>query len=70
MPEHENSSDHQRAFKGWKMSEITLNKGKIFDSKLQELWRLVLTQLLDVTKEKLLLGVIEKMNIVSIKVTL
>ena len=36
MPKHENSSDHQRAFKEWKMLEMTLNKGKTLDSKLQE----------------------------------
>ena len=36
MPEHENSSDYQKAFKEWKMLEMTLNKGKTFDSKLQE----------------------------------
>ena len=32
MPEHENLSDHQRAFKEWKMLEMTFNKGKTFDS--------------------------------------
>lgn len=60
MPEHENSSDHQRAFKEWKMLEVTFNKGKTFGSKLQEqtikerqIWRQVLTWLLDVTKRNL-----------------
>ena len=28
MLEHENSSDHKRAFKEWKILEMTLNKGK------------------------------------------
>ena len=36
MPEHENSSDHERAFKEWELLEMTLNKGKTLDSKLQE----------------------------------
>ena len=36
MPEHKISSDHQRVFKEWKMLEITLNKNKTLDSKLQE----------------------------------
>ena len=57
MSEHENSSDHQRAFKEWKILEMIFNKGKIFDSKVQEqtlkerqIWRQVLTWLLDVVK--------------------
>ena len=37
MPEHENLSDHQRAFKEWKMLRMTLNEGKTLDSKLQVL---------------------------------
>ena len=37
MPKHEeNSSDYQRAFKEWKILEMTLNRGKTPDSKLQE----------------------------------
>ena len=36
MAEHENSYHHQRAFKKWKMLEMTLNKGKPLDSNLQE----------------------------------
>ena len=57
MPEHENSSDYQRAFKEWKMLEMTLNKGKTLDNKLQEqtreerqVWRQLLRRLLDVVK--------------------
>ena len=51
IPEHENSSNHLRAFKEWKMLEMTLNK--TLDSKLQEqtmeerqIWRQVLSRLL------------------------
>ena len=57
MPEHENSFDHQRAFKEKKMLEMILYKGKTLDSKLQEdtmkerqIWKQVLTRLLDVMK--------------------
>ena len=34
IPEHEYSSDHQRAFKEWKWLEMILDKGKTLDSKL------------------------------------
>ena len=57
IPEHENSCDHQRAFKEWKMLGMTLNKVKTFDSKLQEqtmkerqIWRQFLIRLFDVVK--------------------
>ena len=36
MPEYENFSDHQKAFKEWKMFEMTINKGTTLDTKLQE----------------------------------
>ena len=36
MHEPENSSNHQRVFKEWKMLEMTLNKSKTLDSKLPE----------------------------------
>ena len=64
MPEHE------RAFKKWKMLEMTLNKCKSIDSKLKEptmkerqIWRQVLTRLLELAKfltKQNLVEVIEK----------
>ena len=36
MPEHEHLSDHEKAFNKGKMLEMTLNKDKALDSKLQE----------------------------------
>ena len=39
MPEHKNLSDHQNAFKEWKILEMTLKKGKTVDSKLSKFLR-------------------------------
>ena len=57
MSEHENPSDHQRAFKKWKMLEMALNKRKTLEGILQEqtmkerqIWRLVLTRSFDIMK--------------------
>ena len=52
-----NMPEHERAFKKWKMLEMTLNKCKSIDSKLKEptmkerkIWRQVLTRLLELAK--------------------
>ena len=75
IPEHENSTENERTFKQWMIMEMTLNKGKIFGSKLQEqtmkerhIWRQVLTRLLNVRNRTCFSEVID-MCIVPIKVT-
>ena len=52
MPKHENSSDHQRAFKEWKICEMTLNGSKLQEQTMKErqIWKEILTWLLDVMK--------------------